>query len=516
MGRISEYAHLCAVLMGCWAIGGGALPSHAQPTAARTKHEAASAKRLGSDAEPRYLLFWGSPEQVPDLVRKIGTKGDGRTRLLGFGQPCPTFQVEKQVPALVHACFEAARKHNVAVMLMFDLHIAWQNRPDLWNWFDPSKPGYDPANKANVEWFGWNGQPAKVRYLDNGITERFAPPPCFTSKRLRHEWTRLVRQVVAPAILRELSVLKREGKERLFAGVLVGNEPMYDNYAHAGPEMATMIADDGSPSGQLGYRSLLDRGFSKNHPPAHIHEALGAIIQETVAFWCRQFADAGISPSRLYTHVPAQPPLELMSVPISAAFNKWARPGWTTYPIMQLEKGFQPLYRELHAHANPPWGGVEANVGFPGSAVDWETYLAWHYNHGAVVVGVNTQGSGKDLPDRLEKSAFGPDALAAYRKFLHGNKLKETPASERPEARLRRTMSVFQARIREWQASGRDPSPVARDVEERLTPLLQAGKLTEAVSVLNGAIQRLPGTGTVPAKRTTHNPGRQRQRAVRP
>jgi hypothetical protein len=190
--------------------------------------------------------------------------------------------------------------------------------------------------------------------------------------------------------------------------------------------------------------------------------------------------------------VPAQPPIELMCVPISAAFNRWSRPGWTTYPIMQLGDGFEPLYRELRAHGNPPWGGVEANAGFPGSIVDWETYLGWHYNHGAVLVAVNTGASGKELPDRLERSAFGPEALAAYRKFLRGDRLKAKPLSaDRPEVRLQRKMMAFQARLQEWQAAGRDPSPIARMVQDRLPPLLQSGKIAEALAVLDEAMKRL-------------------------
>ena len=30
----------------------------------------------------------------------------------------------------------------MAVMLSFDFHVAWKKRPDLWNRFDPHKPGY--------------------------------------------------------------------------------------------------------------------------------------------------------------------------------------------------------------------------------------------------------------------------------------------------------------------------------------------------------------------------------------
>jgi len=47
-------------------------------------------------------------------------------------------------------------------MLHCDFHVAWKNRPDLWNCFDPARPGYNPNNKSNVEWHGWNGPPNKA------------------------------------------------------------------------------------------------------------------------------------------------------------------------------------------------------------------------------------------------------------------------------------------------------------------------------------------------------------------
>src|SRR5664279_4611592 len=79
------------------------------------------------------------------------------------------------------------------------------------------------------------------------------------------------------------------------------------------------------------------------------------------------------------------------------------RPGWTTYPVGLLAAGFGALYGELQKRGNPPWGGVEANAGMAGGAVDWETYLGWHYNHGATLVAINTGATGQELPDLLEK-----------------------------------------------------------------------------------------------------------------
>ena len=149
----------------------------------------------GAMSEPRYLLFWRAPEQALELVRHLGSKGDRRSRLLGFGVPLSAFDEEKQLPTRIHTAVATARAHDLAVMLSFDLHIPWRSRPDLWNWFDTDQAGYQAANRRTVEWFGWDGSPAKTRDLNWGVVERIAPPPCLTSVAYRSEVMRLVREV---------------------------------------------------------------------------------------------------------------------------------------------------------------------------------------------------------------------------------------------------------------------------------------------------------------------------------
>jgi len=441
---------------------------------------------------PRYLLFWRTPEQAPDLIKLIGEQGDGRTRILGFGVPCATFAQEKQVPDNIHRAFNVARRYDLALMLHFDFHIAWSNRPDLWNWFDPKQPGFNPDNRNNVEWFGWNGPPARARYLNHGEAQRMPPPMCFTSKAIRAEWARLIREVIAPSLKKELAALEHEGKSRLFAGILVGSEPTFDNYTHTDPESAKLVAADGAPTGQLGFRALMDRGYGKDHPPADIHLALGEIIRETAGFWCKEFEQAGIPSQKLYPHIPVGVPLEVTSAPIWAAFNAFSRPGWSTYPVGYLGKNFQALYDELKSHGNPPWGGVEANVGMPGTLVDWETYLGWHFNHGAALVAINLGATGSDLPAQLEKSAFSPAAIAAYRKFLSGEKLQEKPiAADVQQMRMRGKMERLQAEFQRWVREGRDPGPIGRFLEGRLPALLEAHKLDEAEALIDEALRRV-------------------------
>ena len=256
-------------------------------TPARGKADAASEK-------PKYLLFWSDSEKAGELAERVGMKGDGKTRFLGFGLPNPTYELEGQLPSRIRSAFAAAREHDMAVMLHFDFHLAWKSRPDLWNWFEPRKAGYDPNNKYNVEWHGWNGPPNKVRYINHGVLEGLPPNMCFTSTRMRAEVTRIVSKVIGPTLREEIAKLKAQGKEALFAGVLVGLEPGIDDYSKPSPEVAKLMKEDGVPATPLGYRALLDRGFSADHPPDDFRKALATIIQETIAFWCEQFVDAGI------------------------------------------------------------------------------------------------------------------------------------------------------------------------------------------------------------------------------
>jgi hypothetical protein len=243
------------------------------------------------------------------------------------------------------------------------------------------------------------------------------------------------------------------------------------------------MEQDGTPAAPLGFNALTSRRYSQKNPPPDFLGALAQVNQEFVAFCAKQFVEAGIPSSRLYNHVPAPAPQDSVNAPIRIAFNPYSRPGWTTYPVMTLAASFEPLYSELKAHGNPPWGGVEANAGFPGARLDWETYLAWHFNHGAMLVGINCGATGTDLPARLSKSAFGEQAVAAYRKFLRGEPLDEKAASassalfEAPLA-LRAKIERIQKQLPAWvQAHGRERvEPLMKTLDQHI----RSQNLTEA------------------------------------
>jgi hypothetical protein len=47
-----------------------------------------------------------------------------------------------------------SEQFNIPIVVQLDGEQWWGNRPDLWNWWDPSRPGYNPDNRNNVEWSG--------------------------------------------------------------------------------------------------------------------------------------------------------------------------------------------------------------------------------------------------------------------------------------------------------------------------------------------------------------------------
>jgi hypothetical protein len=60
------------------------------------------------------------------------------------------------------------------------------------------------------------------------------------------------------------------------------------------------------------------------------------------------------------------------------------------------------------------------------------------FNHGETPVGINCGATGSSLTDLLSKSAFGDEALAAYKKLPSGASLESAkePTHDNPLARI--------------------------------------------------------------------------------
>jgi len=297
----------------------------------------------------------------------------------------------------------------------------WATRKDLWN------------DRNNVEALDWDGTPCTNRRLDwqtgPGAKPDAAPPQmCFNSKVIQRE----VRQrsaLLGKAIQAGVKQLQQHKRPELFAGVIAGWE--------------TMIGQDFKTGKYLGYRALLNRGFSRELPPRDLDLEREKIVQEFIELWTEGLADAGVSPRRIYSHTAflSQRVFKLSEhgettysqhnhfAPPAVAFGKHHRPGFSTYPQPGL---YDDIYEQLAKHKQVGWAsseGTNLQLGSgPGqSGMTMETYLAKTFNHGGTLVNIYSWGIGGEANKNMDFRVVteGEEALRAYRKFLKGDQLIE-------------------------------------------------------------------------------------------
>ena len=147
----------------------------------------------------------------------------------------------RQVLALAEAT-------DTPVLIQLDGENWWDARPDLWNWWDPASPGFNPANRENVEWSGWTADQAlKLAWRNWGRQLRVRPPPNLMSPRYRqacHEKMALL----IPVVLQWWNALPAEKKD-LLVGLKVGWESSIGVNAWYYPNGNDLLAKpaDGDP-----------------------------------------------------------------------------------------------------------------------------------------------------------------------------------------------------------------------------------------------------------------------------
>ena len=427
---------------------------------------------------------------IQDIKTRIGTVGDRRNRLGFVLGPIGCFdQTDAEVTHFIKMSFDLAVETNVAVGIKIDDSMFWGKRKDLW------------SNAKNVEALDWDGTPSTGRRLDWGKTPTKAPPQmCFNSpiieKEVRHRAS-----VFGLAIAEGIKHLKTLKKPELFAGVIAGSE--------------TMIGQDFATSKYLGYRALMNRGFSKKHPPKDMNLELEHVVKDFVDLWTKGLTAAGVPPEKVYSHTAflshrvfsqtEDKPLAYSKfnhfAPPSVAFGDDHRPGFSTYPQPGL---FEDIYAEIAKHKQVGWAsseGTNLQLGAgPGhSGMNMETYLAKMFNHGATLVDIFSWGIGgqANRDNEFRQVTENDEALSSYRKFLYGTPLTEaTTETVTLMERLPQKIHKIQKDIPGWiQKTGRQAE--AEPLMKRLDFALQAKDFDKAEKVAD-EILKLMGDSDAP------------------
>lgn len=363
---------------------------------------------------------------VEDIKQRIGTVGNGQARLAVMLGPLCFDQTHAEITQFVEKAFDLALETDVAVGFHIDDSIFWRRRKDLWS---------DPQN---VEALDWDGTPSTSRRLDWSKTPLSAPPQmCYNSKAVQRE----VHQrsaIIGNAVQAGVKRLQQLQRAELFAGVIVGWE--------------TMIGQDFETGKYLGYRALLNRGFTRERPPQDINAEREKVVQEFIELWTTGIVGAGVSSQKIYSHTTFlsrrafdmgdDKSITYMKKSKDAAYSEhnhfappWVafgeshRPGFSTYPQPGL---FEEIHEEMARHKQAGWASSEGTnmqpMSGPGqSGMNMETYLAKMFNHGATLTTIFSWGIGGEAMKNMDFSQCteNEEALQAYRKFLKGEPLIE-------------------------------------------------------------------------------------------
>lgn len=243
---------------------------------------------------------------------------------------------------------------DVPVLIVLDGQNWWGYQSDLWNWWDRTKPGFDPANANNVEWTGWGAEHAvKICWRNWGRQIRVLPPPNLASPQFREASRRELGRLAG--ILREWSVRLPPEKRHLFPGVKIGweasigvnafyypdgnsllerypNDPSHD--PTTGLDMKRDFAGGLVP---LGYAALRTRGWKYSGAITLADQE--RITADYLEFISRICHDAGFRRDEIFTHAGGQFAPWEKHYSHRVAINRFSLPGWSLYGLQPEAAG---------------------------------------------------------------------------------------------------------------------------------------------------------------------------------
>ena len=261
-----------------------------------------------------------------------------------------------------------AEHYDIPIVIQLDGEQWWGNRPDLWNWWDPARPGYDPQNRENVEWSQWGPEHAvKIAWRNWGRQIRVLPPPNFMSPSYRKACHDEMR-VLVPLILQWWRELPKE-KAHLLIGIKLGWESaigvnsfyypngnaLLDRPSKEDPKTglkANQVPDRGVTA--IGYAAVTTAGLARSGELQEAH--LAEVVRRHLDDLCALAAELGVPREKLFTHVAGWKDEELL---YDAGTNKYSCPGWSFYKYASDPTRDKGVQRALSRSDAPYWAAVE-------------------------------------------------------------------------------------------------------------------------------------------------------------
>jgi len=242
-----------------------------------------------------------------------------------------------------------AEQNSTPVLIVLDGQNWWGGRPDLWNWFDPTQPGYDPANRMNVEWTADDPAAAvKICWRNWGRQIRVLPQPNLAAPRFR--------EATQPLLTRLASVVKEwagrlpESQRFLYPGIKIGWEasvginayhyPNGNRYWEQDPKSDAndprtgldMKVDFAGGLPPLGYAAMRSMGTPKNGKPIVLAD-VERITAEYLRFLAGVCRKVGLPREEVFTHSGGQFVPYPRHYSYRVSINDDSTPGWSFYNV---------------------------------------------------------------------------------------------------------------------------------------------------------------------------------------
>jgi autotransporter-associated beta strand protein len=205
--------------------------------------------------------------------------------------------------ALLRSDLERAELLGVPILVQVDTET-WLP-PSLLNWYDDTLPGYDPAKKADVEWYDWDDSTAvKLSWRNWGFPFRIGPTPNFLSPNFQ-AYEKGIYDLFLPVVLEWYNELP-PGKKWLLAGWKCGWEsainsnyrffPDGNSYYYT-PNENPVWNDNYQP---LGYNAAQTAGIKTSGTLTSADNA--KIVGKHLTYLAKLAYDAGIPREKISVH----------------------------------------------------------------------------------------------------------------------------------------------------------------------------------------------------------------------
>jgi len=346
---------------------------------------ATDCKEHKSRKQPSRFIIISMPTDDDDAIKKVDDTfkpPEGGETAVGIGTIISYLATppEETVRKLKHF-LSMAEQCNLPVVIEMDGINWWQARPDLWNWWDNSKPGYDLKNKNNVEWTSWTPDSAvKVGWRNWGRQLRVGPMPNLMSPAYLEACQTEMKRLV-PIILNWWHALPAE-KKHLLVSVQIGVECSIgaNNWYYPNGNSLLDKPEKDDPSYGLkhdvlpsrgaqtiGYAAVSTLGIAKSGELKE--EQVTKAVYKYVLKLCKVASDLGVPRDRLFTHAGGWKEGESVYF---AGLNQYSCPGWSFYTFAKDPAKDITAMEALAQSDAPYWGNVEWLMFDVKTQAEWE------------------------------------------------------------------------------------------------------------------------------------------------